>query len=102
MSHTPEKDSIDRNATVSLTLKSWDRFNTPNLRVAPSLLGAAHSFTHQAKSIKISFPASSEAADAKRVKVDQRRGQNGDAEKEPADYLIHSVDVSVSLPGQHA
>lgn len=101
MPDIPEKHLADANVTVSLALKSWNRFKTPNLRVDPGLLGADHSFTHQGKSLKISLPATSEAADAKRVEVDYWRGRGGDTEKEPAGYLIHSVDVSVSLQGLH-
>lgn len=99
MSDTPEKDWAHPNPTVELTLKSWDRFKTPNLRVEPSLLGAAHSFTHQGKSFKVSLPMASEATNSEKVTLDHWRGRDGDGQFEPMDYLIHSVDVSVSLPG---
>ena len=93
MADINEENMSAANATVALTLKSWDRFKTPNLRVDPGLLGAAHSFTHQGKSIKIALPTASEATNADRVKLDHLLG------RDPADYLIHSVDVSVSIPG---
>lgn len=93
MIDTNKKDTFGESATLALTLKSWDRFKTPNLRVDPGLLGAAHSFTHQGKSIRIALPTASEATNADRVKLDHW------LEHDPADYLIHSVDVSVSIPG---
>lgn len=101
MSETPEKDFAHPNTTVSLTLKSWGRFKTPNLRVDPGLLGACHSFAYKGKSIKISLPIASEVANADRIKLDHWREREGDRQLEPMDYLIHSVDVSVAIPGLH-
>lgn len=99
MIDTDKNDPFAESATASLTLKSWDRFKTPNLRVEPNLLGAFHSFAHHGKSVKISLPTAAEADNADRVKLDHWRGRDSDGQLEPADYLIHSVDVSVSLPG---
>ena len=101
MHETPEKNLVHPDAKVALKLQSGSRYKTPNLRVDASLLGAAHSFTHQERTIKISLPALSEASDAERVTLDHWRGGDGDGQLIPLDYLIHSVDVSVSLPELH-
>lgn len=101
MADINEENMSAANATVALTLKSWDRFQTPNLRVDPSLLAAAHSFTHQGKSIKIALPATSEMTYGDRVEVESWQGRDADEQMIPANYLIHSVDVSVSLSGLH-
>lgn len=99
MTDKSEENPADADDTVTLALKSWDRFKTPNLRMDPGLLGASHSFTHQGTSIKISLPTAAEANNADRIKLDHWRGRDGDGQLEPADYLIHSVDVSGFLPG---
>ena len=100
MSETHEKESMDRNTTVLLALKSWDRFKTPNFRVDPGLLGAFHSFVHQGRQVKVSLPQESEVNNTDRVKVDCWRGGDREGEMEPLNYLIHSVDVSGVLPGE--
>ena len=102
MHETPEKNLVHPDAKVALKLQSWSRYKTPNLRVDASLLGAAHSFTHQERTIKVSLPALLEATNAERVTLDHWRGGDGDGQLIPLDYLIHSVDVSVSIPGRHA
>ena len=42
-----------------------------------------------------------EATNAERVTLDHWRGGDGDGRDIPLDYLIHSVDVSASLPDLH-
>ena len=85
MHETPEKNLVYPDAKVALKLQSWSRYKTPNLRVDASLLGAAHSFTHQERTIKISLPALSEASDAERVTLDHWRGGDGDGQLIPLD-----------------
>ena len=99
MIDTNKKDTSGESATVSLTLMAWDRFKTSNLRVEPSLLGAAHTFSHQGRSVKVSLPAAEETTDGARVKLDHWQGRNTEGQPNPADCLIEYVDVSVSLPG---
>jgi len=101
MDGTDKKDLFAAQTTVSLALESWDRFKTPIFRVEPNLLGAVHSFTYQGRTIDITLPTISEAANIARVKLDHWRDQDGNGQVEPLDYLIHSVDVSVSLPDVH-
>ena len=101
MHETPEKNLVHPDAKVALKLQSWSRYKTPNLRVDANLLGAAHSFTHQERTIKVSLPALLEATNAERVTLDHWRGGDGDGRDIPLDYLIHSVDVSASLPDLH-
>lgn len=101
MHDTNKKYLPDTNGKVALTLQSWGRYETPNLRVDPGLLGAAHSFDHEGTAIKVSLPNASEATDNDRVTLDHWRGKAGDGQLEPMDYLIHSVDVSGSIPGLH-
>ena len=97
---------MDKQARVELT--SWSRFDTPNLEIAPALLGQSHVFTFDGHRIEISLPSADRLAGFKdagddplvdrRISVVGWRKQDG--WRQPQEIAVHDVGVICNIRGR--
>jgi hypothetical protein len=93
---------------VKVELTSWSSFPTPNLAVAPELLGRSHVFTLEGLVVTIALPTARSLPDydtpgqyamGERLGV-STWGPGSDGQLQPLYIDVHEVDVTISIPGR--
>jgi len=79
-------------------IKSWNRFLTRNLAVAPEVLGQEHLFPFENSTVSIKIPSIDQVDRGKGYDEVASVGARRAVDNEPLEFNIHKVDVEVSIP----